>query len=119
MPTVADDRELLRFRTEDGAEILVEVSADEPGFQKVSRARDAITDARQSFEDSLSRIRTAATRTLATFRDDVLNPDGVEVEFGLRFNAEAGAVIAKTAVEGHMLVRLTWNSPNGRAADGS
>jgi len=31
---------------------------------------------------------------LKTFRAEVLDPDGVEVAFGVKFNAEAGAVIA-------------------------
>jgi hypothetical protein len=38
-----------------------------------------------------------------------LRPDGIEVEFGVKLNAEAGAVIAKSAVEGHFTVKLSWD----------
>lgn len=107
-PRVSD--ELLRFRTDDGTEVVFEVSGDEPGFREVSRGRGAITDAGRTFEDSLTRIRAAAVRALSTFRDTALSPDGVEIEFGVRFNAEAGAVVAKTSVEGHMVVKLSWTS---------
>jgi len=30
-------------------------------------------------------------------------------EFGVKFNATAGAVIAKTSAEGHLTVTLTWS----------
>ncbi|MFE2032629.1 CU044_2847 family protein [Streptomyces scopuliridis] len=43
------------------------------------------------------------------FRDGSLKPDGVELEFGVKLMAEAGAVIAKTSAEGHMTVKLSWN----------
>ena len=39
---------------------------------------------------------------LKTFRAEVLDPDGIEVEFGVKFNAEAGAVIANTSAGGHL-----------------
>ena len=46
---------------------------------------------------------------LKTFRAEVLDPDGVEVAFGVKFNAEAGAVIANTSAGGHLAVKLTWS----------
>jgi hypothetical protein len=42
------------------------------------------------------------------------------VEFGIRLNAAAGAVIARTQAEGHLQVKLTWTSPGpGAAAAGT
>ena len=32
-----------------------------------------------------------------------------EIEFGVKLNAAAGAVIAKTSAEGHLTVKLTWS----------
>ena len=109
--------ELLRFRTEDGGSLLVEVDEHEPGFRPASRAA-AIADAKQKFEDALVDVRAAAERALAVFTEGTLRPDQVDVEFGVRLNAEAGAVIAKTSVEGHMTVKLSWK-PTGRAQDSS
>lgn len=101
--------ELMRWETADGA-VVVEVDTREPGFQSISRTPgQAIHDVKGRFEDALENVRNAAVSALKTFRDEVLNPDEVEIEFGVKFNAEAGAVIAKTSAEGHLAVKLTWS----------
>ncbi len=101
--------ELVRWKTADGA-VVVEVDSREPGFQSISRSPgELIHDAKGRFEDALDNVRDAAVAALKTFRDEVLDPDGVEIEFGVKFNAEAGAVIAKTSAEGHLSVKLTWS----------
>lgn len=43
------------------------------------------------------------------FRDGSLRPDSVEIEFGVKLTAEAGALIAKSSVEGHLVVKLSWS----------
>jgi hypothetical protein len=99
--------ELLRFPTADGTYVIVEADAQEPGVQRASR-HGGIVDVKRRFEDSLADVRNAAASALAVFRDGVLRPDSVEIEFGVRLNAEAGAVVAKTAVEGHFVIKLAW-----------
>jgi hypothetical protein len=101
--------DLLRFRSANG-DVIVEVADDEPGFDRVVGS-GLITDARKSFEASLREVHEAMATALRTFRDGGLRPDGVAIEFGVRLNAEAGAVIAKTAIEGHLTVKLSWRSP--------
>lgn len=102
--------ELVRWKTADGT-VVVEVDSREPGFQSISRTPgQAIYDVKGRFEDALENVRDAAVAALKTFRDKVLDPDGVEIEFGVKFNVEAGAVIAKTSAEGHLAVKLTWSS---------
>jgi hypothetical protein len=54
-------------------------------------------------------VRSAAVSALRTFRDKSLDPDEVSLEFGVKFNATAGAVIAKTSGEGHLTVKLVWS----------
>jgi hypothetical protein len=107
--------ELLRFATANGGFVVVEADADEPGVQRASR-QGGIIDVKRRFEDSLADVRNAADSALAVFRSGSLRPDGVEIEFGVRLNAEAGAVIAKAAVEGHLMVRLTWGKDESTPA---
>ncbi|MEV5974668.1 CU044_2847 family protein [Streptomyces sp. NPDC051921] len=102
---------LMEFGTGDGA-VLVEADGPLPGARPVSRGGNSLVRAGQTLDEALSGIRTAAESALAVFRDGALRPDGVELEFGVKLSAEAGAVIAKTAVEGHLVVRLSW-SPDG------
>jgi hypothetical protein len=99
---------LLRWETEDGP-VVVEVDTRDPGFKSVSRTAGSEIGAVQGrFEDALDSVRGAAVSTLRAFRDKALDPDEVSLEFGVKLSAAAGAVIAKAATEGHLVVRLTW-----------
>ncbi|MEU8800314.1 CU044_2847 family protein [Spirillospora sp. NPDC048819] len=102
--------ELVRWQTENGT-VVVETDDREPGFQSVSRAGDMIHDAAGRFEDAFQSVRDAAETALAALRGGALDPDAVELEFGVKLNAAAGAVIAKTSVEGHLKVKMTWGRP--------
>lgn len=115
--------QLLRFWSEDSGNrdvfVVVEVADDEPGVIAVSRLGDTVADATASFEGGINRIREAAAATLARLRDMPRRPDEVCLEFGLRFNAEAGAVIAKSGGEAHLNVRMTWRSQDSGSDDSS
>ncbi|MFE7437703.1 CU044_2847 family protein [Streptomyces tendae] len=100
--------ELVEFKTEDGVRVVVEGVEDEDGARLVSRG-DGPARAARTFEDSLDGVRAAAASALRVFRDGSLRPDAVELEFGVKLSAEAGAVIAKGSAEGHLVVRLSWS----------
>ena len=106
--------ELVRWRTEHGT-VVVETDDGEPGFQSVSRASDRLYEAAGTLEDALQGVRSAAESALAALRGGALNPDAVELEFGVKLNASAGAVIAKTSVDAQLKVKLTWGRPAGGA----
>lgn len=106
-------RELLRWRTDHGP-VVVEVDDEDAGFESISRSPgEVVHDVQGRFEDALASVRGAAESALSTFRDDVLRPDEVAIEFGVKLNAAAGAVIARTAVEGHLVVTLKWARETG------
>jgi hypothetical protein len=108
--------ELLRWETDDGP-IVIEVDSQDPGFSAVSRkSGDEIIDVGQRFEGSLDKVRSAAVSALRTFRDHTLDPDEVSLEFGVKFNASAGAIIAQCSGEAHLMVKLAWAS--GRTKSG-
>ncbi|MFF7367601.1 CU044_2847 family protein [Streptomyces tricolor] len=99
----------MEFRTEDGALVVVEgAGTTRSGARLVSRG-DGPAQAARTFEGALDGVRAAATAALRVFRDGSLRPDAVEIEFGVRLSAEAGAVIAKGSAEGHLLVKLSWS----------
>ncbi|MBP2400940.1 CU044_2847 family protein [Streptomyces syringium] len=100
--------DLLRFDLADHGSIMVEVDADEPGIARASRVGDLITSTAESFEAALEHVRRAADAALSGFRNMEARPDEVQIQFGVRLNAEAGAVIAKTGADGHLKVSLTW-----------
>jgi hypothetical protein len=103
-----------------GGTVLVEVADDEPGIERAARVDDVVVKARVSLENALDQVRAVANATLAKLGDLARQPESVEVEFGIRLNAEAGAVIARTEAEGHRQVKLTWTQPGaGDAAAGT
>ncbi|MFF4014077.1 CU044_2847 family protein [Streptomyces sp. NPDC001843] len=106
---------LVEFTTEDGAIVVVE-TADSPGGSRlVSRGEAPAERVTGTFETALDGVRSAAQSALRVFRDGTLRPDSVELEFGVKLSAEAGAVIAKGAAEGQLVVRLSWASAGSAA----
>ncbi|REE97471.1 CU044_2847 family protein [Thermomonospora umbrina] len=100
--------ELLRWPMDEGS-VVVEVDDDDPGFQPASLSSDGVIHTvSERFETALQSTRAAAEKALTVFRDGTLRPDAVELEFGVKLNAAAGAVIAKTAAEAHLKIKLTW-----------
>ncbi|WP_063758830.1 CU044_2847 family protein [Streptomyces sp. NRRL S-340] len=102
--------ELVRFDLGGGsAGVYVEMPDDDPG---VERARRRVGGTRQEavdgFEAGLDQIRDVAGRTLRRITAMPSPPSTVELEFGVKFSVEAGAVIARTGVEGHVKVKVVW-----------
>ncbi|MBO3752790.1 hypothetical protein J5X84_42650 [Streptosporangiaceae bacterium NEAU-GS5] len=101
--------ELLRWETNEGSVVVEVDDADPGGFRSASLSADEVVyQAKQRFETALEGVRDAAVKALAAFRHAALDPDGVEIAFGVKFNAEVGAVIAKAATEAHLTVTLSW-----------
>lgn len=98
--------ELARFGLDGGSSVIVDVD-EEPGVTRVSR-QGRIRDARATFETALTEVRDAASAALTQFRSMARQPDEVEIAFGVRLDAEVGAVIAKTSMQGNFEVKLTW-----------
>ncbi len=98
--------EMVRFQLDDGGSVLVEVDEDAVGIERVSRGHDGVLEAGRRLTEALAGVRDAADASVQTLR--VLSPDGLELEFGVKLTGEAGAIIAKTAAEGHFTVKLSW-----------
>lgn len=97
--------EFVRFPLTGGGSVVVEVEV-EPGLERASLPSGALRKAATTFEHALSEVRTAAGAALAQFRD--LGPDEVELKFGVKLDAQAGAVIARTGLQGQFEVKLKW-----------
>jgi hypothetical protein len=96
----------MRFDTDSGS-VVVEVGDNDPGFELVSRD-GVVSDTKRKLESALTDVRDAAESALRVFRDGTLRPDSIELEFGVKLNAEAGAIIARTSIEGHFVVKVGW-----------
>ncbi len=94
----------------DGGSLVVEV-AEDLGTEVVpaGHARELAAGVAESFESALERIRDAAAAVAKRMRSLDPQPGEVTVEFAVKLGAQAGVVIAKSAVEANLTVRLRWN----------
>jgi hypothetical protein len=99
--------ELVRFDTSDGGVAVVEVSEDLYGRQRVSRKDGTVIDAGRQLEDVLATANPVIHALVTALHG--FGADEREIEFGLKLTAEAGVVVAKTAVEGHFTIKLGWH----------
>jgi hypothetical protein len=102
--------ELVRFEFEDGT-VVAELDDKDPGIERAAREGGQIVQALTNLDGPLEHIRRLAGTTISKFQELAERPDEIELEFGVRLNAQAGAVIARTEAEGHLQVTLTWRKP--------
>ena len=69
---------------------------------------DVIETVGNSFEAALEAIKPAAVAVASKFRNFTGAPEGVEVEFGLKFAGQAGAFIASASTEAQFRVKVIW-----------
>lgn len=103
-------KRLAEFSLDDGSTILVEVDTPDSvgGTMRGVAPSEMVEKARDTFEAALAKIRPAAEAIISKLRDLSERPDIVEVEFGLKLSASAGAVIASAATEANFKINLTW-----------
>lgn len=107
--------ELVRFETGQGDWLLVETDEHEAGVDRIGRRdADGVVSAATRLEEAVAQVRPAIRSVLDTLRE--LGPDQHEIEFGIKLSAEAGVVIAKTAVEGHFTVKMSWRGTGSAGA---
>lgn len=100
-------KRLVKFPLEDGGFICVEVEIedDEADVIEVSRG---LHQASKTLESALETVKPTASAIIQKFRFISDPPDEIEVEFGLKLNAEVGALITNAGAEAHYTVKLTW-----------
>ena len=90
--------------------ILFEFSI-QPGEEEVSLpdVSDLPQKSAEALEQAMGTIKTMAKRTLEAIDTLTNKPTEVEVEFGIKVYAEAGAIISKAGGDGNITVKLRWN----------
>ncbi|MFL6118369.1 CU044_2847 family protein [Actinophytocola sp.] len=101
--------EPVRFPLASGGSVLVEIETP-PGVAHAGRASGVLREARTTFERTLGEVRDAAAAALAQFTAMSRTPDEVELKFGIKLDAEAGAIIARTGIQGQFEVKLKWRN---------
>lgn len=87
------------------------VEVDEPeveGVVRAARPGEIAERAGQTFEAALQKIQPAAVAIISRLREVSDPPDQVNIEFGIKLSAGAGAVIASAGAEANYKVTLSW-----------
>jgi len=69
------------------------------------------SQAGETFEAALAKVRPIARAVIDTMREVAEGVTEVDVEFGLKLNAEAGVLLASGGVEANFKVGLKWKRP--------
>lgn len=113
------EKQLVEFEMEDGSSVIFETT-DKPtvnvaGTERVSRdctdSNSTIQKAEQGFNQVAARIRPAAQLVLDALRE-LNSPKEIQIEFGLKFSAKAGVIVASTDSEVNFKVSVKWVNPD-------
>lgn len=100
-------KKLVEFTLPDGSPIFVEV--DEPSDGRVGlNPSEMAVKAQQTFEQALDKLQPIASTIISKLRGLDEPASEVQVKFGLKLTAEAGAVIAMAGGEVNYEITLKW-----------
>jgi len=97
--------EIVQFETRYGP-VLVEVAKDTVDTERRERNQVGALQAETRLDEAVQAAQPAIRAVLQTMRE--LAQEEHVVQFGIKLNAAAGVVVAKTAAEGHFMVTITW-----------
>jgi len=98
---------LVRFPLADGDCVVVQLDGGAIGGPTPAANKPGvIEDAQHGFESAAAKLRPIARVMLDQIKD--LGCDEIKLELSVRFCAEAGLILAKTATEGHCRLGLMW-----------
>ena len=96
----------------NGIEIVVEFSQPS-GLRQVSiTPENVVQKSAEAVDKAMGMVKKMAHKGIVTLDNLARKPTQIEMEFGIKFTAETGAIIAKTAAEASLMVKLTWERNN-------
>lgn len=101
-------KKLVTYPLEGGGAISVEVDDEPTVARRGLNPTDVTEKASSTFESTLASVKPAVIAIASTFRNLVDAPEEVEVEFGIKFSGQAGAIIASAETEAHFQMRMVW-----------
>jgi hypothetical protein len=95
-------------------EEIILVDFEMSGVRGVARfsTEDLVERSKAAVETAMFTMRLMAARAVETIKKIKVSerPDKVEMEFGLKLDAEAGALVAKAGAEAAIKVTMTWEN---------
>jgi Trypsin-co-occurring domain 1 len=102
----------------EGEDFEIQIEVDEVSPRALERREDygsmrgdRVPLVERPFEKGMELIRACAEQVSATIHrvSEAARPSEIEVELGIKFDSEVGALISRTGVEAHLQVTLKWS----------
>ena len=110
---------MAKFQVQGNDEIILVEFESESGLQTVSYGpsqilEKSIEDSKKAIDRAMDTMRGMAKKTMTTIREIPVTerPTTISVSFGLKLDAEAGAMVAKAGAEASINVTMTWSHTN-------
>lgn len=97
-------KQLLSYKLDTGEKIFIEIDDDS---ERISKG--TYVEASDRLEDALKHISPVAQRVMDSLRD-INNPDEINMEFGLKFSAQAGVVFTSVNSDVTFKVSVKWKN---------
>lgn len=103
------EKQLVEFSLEDGSKFLVEVEESEDNaIERVALPSGRmVAEAKHSFEEAIGSIKPVVASITNKLKD--LSPQEMEVKFGVKLSADAGAFITSIGGEVNFEITVKWS----------
>lgn len=113
--------EYIETQTKDGATVKIEVEAASKvaaGFTRPAAAANVSHEGvKDAYEQTLQTVRVCANGMIETLQGLDTLPSAASIDFAIKIDAEAGAMIAKSLSDAHFKVSLSWKQVEPESKD--
>jgi len=99
------------FQVHDGDDVIRVEFAPAAGVRSVSLSpQDVIEKSKAAIDNAMKTMQAMAGKTMATIKAIPVSerPTTFQVEFGIKFDAQGGALIASASAEASITITMTW-----------
>jgi hypothetical protein len=112
--------EYIETRTKDGTVIRIEVEAGSKtttGFSSQPSPAGTAETRAEAYSETLNTIRACANGMIDTLQSLEALPSTASIDFALKIDAKAGAMIARSANDAQFKVSLSWKQAEAETAE--
>lgn len=113
--------EYIETQTKEGATLKIEVESASKvaaGFTRsTSPANVSHEGVKDAYDQTLQTVRLCANGMIATLQGLDTLPSAASVDFAIKIDAEAGAMIAKSLGDAHFKVSVSWKQVEPESKD--
>jgi hypothetical protein len=113
--------EYIETKTKDGIILKIEVESTSKvaaGFSRSASPANVSHDGvKDAYDQTLQTVRTCANGIVETIQGLDTLPSAASIDFAIKIDAEAGALIAKSLSDAHFKVSLSWKQVEPESKD--